>query len=136
MADTAQTLIEAAVALGYEALSDRGLKECLLYAADTNGGGGGGGGSGSVEQGDGPPVAIPTDPLLPALYTDLLTTFVWSWVVASQTWALSSTSGGNPLSQGHGPPTNPPTDPTAPSAYDDIDDGVRYVWVVADQEWV
>lgn len=136
MADTAQTLITAAIALGYAGLSDRQLKECLLYAADTNGGGGGGGGSGSVEQGNGAPVAVPTDPLAPAVYTDLTTTFVYSWNVPLQTWALSSTSGGNAISQGHGDPVADPTDPTAGAIYFDIDSGVLWNWVVVDQAWV
>lgn len=37
MAQTAQTLITAAVAAGFDALSDRQLKEALLYAAQTTG---------------------------------------------------------------------------------------------------
>jgi hypothetical protein len=37
MASSAQTLITAAVAGGFDALSDRDLKESLLYAAQTAG---------------------------------------------------------------------------------------------------
>ncbi len=44
MPSSAQSLIISAVANGYDRLSDRGLKECLLYASQTGGGGGGGGG--------------------------------------------------------------------------------------------
>ena len=44
MASTAQSLINSAVSLGYDALSERDLLVCLLYAAQTGGGGGGGGG--------------------------------------------------------------------------------------------
>lgn len=137
-AENAQTLVTAAVGQGYPALSERQVMECLLYAVGNGGGGGGGGGggSGSVEQGDGPPVAPPADPLNPAIYTDLLTTFVYSWFVANQAWIISSTSGGNAISQGHGDPSADPTDPTAPSLYYDIDTGVLWTWVVADQEWV
>jgi hypothetical protein len=134
MADTADTLIAAAMALGYDGLSDRGLKECLLYAADTNGGGGGG--SGSVEQGHGAPSGIPTDPLQPAIYTDLDTTFVYSWDVGSQAWVISSTSGGNAITQGHGAPVADPVDPTVPAVYVDLDSGTFYAWNVADQVWV
>lgn len=133
-AASAQTLITAAQGLGYDSLSDRGIKECTLYAISA-GGGGGGGGSGSVEQGNGPPAGIPTDPLQPAIYTDLLTTFVWSWDVANQTWALSSTSGGNALSQGHGDPISNPTDPTAAALYVDLDTYVIWTWNVGDQAW-
>lgn len=85
MADTAQTLIEAAVALGYESLSDRGLKECLLFAA-SDGGGGGGGGSGAVTQGAGAPSSAPTDPTSPAIYTNLTDGVIYTWNVVSQAW--------------------------------------------------
>ncbi len=43
MATSAQTLIIAAIAQGYDRLSDRDLREALLYAAQTGGGGGSGG---------------------------------------------------------------------------------------------
>lgn len=43
MASTAQSLMTQAVGLGYDALSNRQLKECLLVAAQSGGGGGGGG---------------------------------------------------------------------------------------------
>lgn len=119
----------------YDTLSDRGIKECILYAVGTNGGGGGGGGSGSVTQGEGPPVSPPASPLDPAVYTDTLTTFIYTWFVENQTWIISSTSGGNPLSQGHGVPTDPPTDPTVPSGYVDLDDYVFYTWNVGEQAW-
>ena len=39
MANSAQTLINAAVAAGFDRLSDRDLMECLLYAAQAGGGG-------------------------------------------------------------------------------------------------
>lgn len=42
MAATAQSLMNTAVSLGYLALSDRDLRECLLVAAQSGGGGGGG----------------------------------------------------------------------------------------------
>lgn len=41
MAATAQSLMNTAVGLGYLALSDRDLRECLLVAAQSGGGGGG-----------------------------------------------------------------------------------------------
>jgi hypothetical protein len=41
MASSAQTLINSAASLGYFALSDRDLRECLLVAAQSGGGGGG-----------------------------------------------------------------------------------------------
>lgn len=41
MASSAQSLIVTAVAAGYDALSNRDLKECLLVAAQSGGGGGG-----------------------------------------------------------------------------------------------
>jgi hypothetical protein len=136
MADSAQTLVTAAVGQGYMALSWRNLAECLLYAVSNGGGGGGGGGSGGVEQGDGPPVAPPADPLVPAVYTDKLTTFFYFWQVDTQTWVIGSTSGGNPLSQGSGAPVAPPTDPSVPSMYVDIDDNyVIYTWNVGEAAW-
>ena len=39
MASTAQTLLNSAIAAGYDALSSRDLKECLLYAVQSGGGG-------------------------------------------------------------------------------------------------
>lgn len=123
------------MALGYDSLSDRGLKECFLYAADINGGGGGGGGSGSVEQGAGTPVGLPTDPLSPAVYTDLTTGFLWVWNVGTQTWALSSTGGGNSISSGHGDPVADPGDPTLASLYYDLDTGTIWQWNIVDQVW-
>jgi hypothetical protein len=52
-----------------------------------NGGGGGViGGSGAVLQGSGAPVAAPSDPNSPALYTDTTSGTLWYWSVASQTW--------------------------------------------------
>lgn len=42
MSTSAQTLVNSAVSLGYDKLSERLAKECLLVAAQTGGGGGGG----------------------------------------------------------------------------------------------
>lgn len=50
MPSSAETLISAAYAAGYDALSTRDLQEALLYAAQSGGGGGGGlSGSGSPQ---------------------------------------------------------------------------------------
>lgn len=46
MATSAQTLVNSAISAGYDALSDRLLREALLVAAQSGGGGGGGGLSG------------------------------------------------------------------------------------------
>ncbi len=133
----ANTLIAAAMGLGYDNLSTRAIQECLLWAVGENGGGGGGGGSGSVVQGNGAPAAPPADPLAPAIYTDFVTTFVYSWNVVTQTWVISSTSGGNALSQGLGDPVADPTDPTVPALYVDVSPGsyVIWTWNVGDQTW-
>jgi hypothetical protein len=61
MASTAQTLINSAIAAGYDALSTRDLQECLLYAAQS--GGGGGGQTGQIPTGNyagGAPTFTPT----------------------------------------------------------------------------
>jgi hypothetical protein len=86
MAATANTLIASAMSLGYDSLSDRGLKECLLYAASDGGGGGGGGGSGAVTQGTGAPSSAPTDPTSPAIYTNLTDGVIYTWNVVTQAW--------------------------------------------------
>lgn len=83
MASSAQTLITSAIGLGYDALSDRDLKECLLYAAQT---GGGGGGTTQVYQGNGAPVAAPTTASSPAIYTDLNNGTIYTWNVNTQAW--------------------------------------------------
>ena len=54
---SAQSLVTSAVALGYDALSDRDLRECLLVAAQNAGGGGGG--SSNYYAAPGPPNANP-----------------------------------------------------------------------------
>lgn len=41
MASTAATLINSAIGLGYDRLSDRDIQECILLAAQSGGGGGG-----------------------------------------------------------------------------------------------
>jgi len=83
MAASAQSLIVTAVGLGYDALSDRELKECLLVAAQA---GGGGGGSNGLSQGAVDPVAAPTDPASPALYWNSVTGTIFNWNVIAQAW--------------------------------------------------
>jgi hypothetical protein len=70
MAATAQSLIDSAVALGYDALSHRDLLECVLYAAQSGGGGGGGGLSGA-----GSPVGTVAN--AGTTYLDTLTNNFW-----------------------------------------------------------
>ncbi len=84
MADTAQTLIDAATALGYDSLSDRGIQECLLYAASS--GGGGGGGTGAVLTGTVDPTDPPTDADAGALYYNTSTGVIWQWDTDTDTW--------------------------------------------------
>lgn len=67
MSTPAQSLVSSAVGLGYDALSDRMLKECLLVAAQL--GGGGGGTAQFVTYTSGQP-ANPTNMSLPALAYD------------------------------------------------------------------
>ncbi len=136
MADSAQTLVTAAVGQGYMALSWRSLAECLLYAV-SNGGGGGGGGSGAVDQGNGAPAAPPATPLEPAVYVDLLTNIFYTWNVATQTWVISSTGGSAQNMSGNGSPVGvvTPADVNLSAVYYDLDDGTFYGWRVADQEW-
>lgn len=81
---TAQALIEAAVALGYDALSHRDLLECLLYA--TTQASGGGGGSVQLIQGNADPVAAPDDPTKPALYTNRTSGVQFFWNTVSLAW--------------------------------------------------
>lgn len=81
MADTAQALIEAATANGYDTLDDRSIQECLLYAAQT-----GGGGSASFTQGDSDPVAPPTDPTQSALYWNRTSGVAFYWNTDTQAW--------------------------------------------------
>ncbi len=86
MSASAQTLISAAVALGYDALSDRDLKECLLVAAQSGGGGGGGGSAQFVTYTVGSPAA-PSDPTLPALAYDPTGNLpTLGWNTGNQTW--------------------------------------------------
>jgi hypothetical protein len=73
MPNTAQSLINSAIGLGYDALSDRDLRECLLYAAQTGGGSGGGG----MNYGNGAPNV--NTPSSPPFYLDKLTNDFWVW---------------------------------------------------------
>ncbi len=109
MPTDAQTLLDSAISLGYDALNDRDLKECLLYAAQTGGGGGGvtsilagtgisvdqptgavtvtaTGGSGSVVQGVVDPVAPPSNPSQSVIYFNTATGVFWGWDVPNQVW--------------------------------------------------
>ncbi len=81
-ATSAQVLIALAQAQGYAALSDRGLKECLLYVAQSPGGSG----SAAVTQGAADPVAAPADPTSAALYTNTTSGVLFFWNVANQAW--------------------------------------------------
>lgn len=45
-----------------------------------------GGAAIQVFQGSGNPVAAPTTPSVPALYTDLNTGILWTWNVVTQAW--------------------------------------------------
>lgn len=83
MAATANALIAAAQALAYDSLSDRGLKEALLYAAQS---GGGGSGDQQVYEGAADPAAGPDNLALPAIYIQTTTGDLWSWDTGSQTW--------------------------------------------------
>ena len=84
MASTAQTLISAAVAAGYNALSERDLWECLLYAAQTGGSGGA-----SLVQGNYARSSsnIPTPTSTPAFAIDTSTGRLWVyWGTPTPTW--------------------------------------------------
>lgn len=81
-ATSAQVLIAAAQAESYDALSDRGLKECLLYVAQSPGGSG----TAAVTQGSGAPTADPADPTSAALYTDTDDGTLYFWNVGTQAW--------------------------------------------------
>jgi hypothetical protein len=81
MPSSAQTLINSAVAQGYDAISDRDLRVCLLYAAQT----GGGGGTGSTLSGAGSPVGVIT-PSGAATYFDTTTAHFWAWNTATNAW--------------------------------------------------
>ncbi len=83
MATSAQTLITTATAAGYDALSDRQLKEALLVAAQAGGGGGGGT---NDSQGTVNPTAAPSNPALPGYYTNLTTGTIFTWNVTNQAW--------------------------------------------------
>lgn len=48
--------------------------------------GSGGGGSGAVMQGAADPVAPPTNPTMPAIYTNLTSGVIWTWNVVTQAW--------------------------------------------------
>jgi hypothetical protein len=135
MADSANTLIAAATALGYDTLSTRAIMESLLYAVSNGGGGGGGGGS--VEQGNGAPVAIPADPLSAAIYVDLATNIYYTWNVATQTWVISSTGGSAQNMSGNGSPVGvvTPADVNLSAVYYDLDTGTFYGWRIVEQEW-
>lgn len=81
MASSAQSLINSAIAQGYDALSARMLKVCLLYAAQT----GGGGGTGAVYAGAGSPVGVIT-PTGAATYFDTTSAKFWAWNTVSSSW--------------------------------------------------
>lgn len=63
----------------------------ILQALNGGAGGGSGGGGattscGCVIQGSGAPVAAPTTPTIPYVYTDLDTGVVYTWNVVTQAW--------------------------------------------------
>ena len=85
MAATAQQLINNATALGYDRLSERDLKECILAAAQS---GGGGGGAGQIVAYTIAPPANPTNVLAAAIAYDpngILPLLGWN--TNSQSWA-------------------------------------------------
>lgn len=75
MACDAQTLIDAAYANGYAALSDRDLREALVAVACAAGGGGGGGGSPGLVGHGSPEGAVTAVPGV--TYLDLDTDNFW-----------------------------------------------------------
>lgn len=83
MACNAQSLIETAVAAGYDKLSDRDLKEALVAAACA----GAGGGSGSVLAGNYGGVAPAITPSGPAVARDTVTGSIW-WYNSTDGWTL------------------------------------------------
>ncbi len=82
MATSAQDLMDIVAAQGYDRLAPLQVEECILAAIAS----GGGGGSGAVTQGIGDPVAAPSDPSQPAIYTNLSTSVIWTWDVTNQIW--------------------------------------------------
>lgn len=87
MACDANTLMAAAAANGYEGLSDRGLKMCILELL-CSGGGGGGGGIGAVYHYTGAsPTAdgiVPTTAAVAYKIDGTGPTYVWD--TANSTW--------------------------------------------------
>ena len=76
MANSAETLITAAYAAGYDALSTRDLQECLLYAAQS---GGSSGGAGSLS-GNGSPTATGAVGTNGQFYTDTSTGNIYAYL--------------------------------------------------------
>lgn len=78
MASSAQTLITAAYAAGFDALSNRDLMECLLYSASNFGGGSGAGGVFSGAYGVGQPPNF-TPSTSAAIATNTSDGVQWNW---------------------------------------------------------
>lgn len=81
-ATAASVLLPLAQAQGYDELSDRDIKKCLLYVAQSPGGSG----SAAVTQQAGDPVAPPADPTSAALNTNTTNGVLFFWNVANQAW--------------------------------------------------
>lgn len=84
---SANQLANAAAKACLNCSDERSIWVQILYTLNQiQAGGGTGGGSGSVLQGTIDPVAAPANPAVPALYTNLTTGVIWTWIVTSQTW--------------------------------------------------
>lgn len=63
------------------------IEDKILIKLNAGGSTGGGGtGSGSVLQGAADPVAAPSDPTSPAIYTNTTSGTIWTWSVVGQAW--------------------------------------------------
>jgi hypothetical protein len=83
MAQTAQSLVNSATSLGYDALSYRDTLECILYNAQAGGGGGAGGGFTQGNYSGGAPSFTPTS--APAWAIDTSNGLLW--VYFNSAWA-------------------------------------------------
>lgn len=83
-----QTLVTQAVCI--DCNIPKGMQMAVLISLFCqildNGGGGGGGGSGFVLQGTVDPVAAPSDPNSPAIYTNTVSGTIFTWDATNHVW--------------------------------------------------
>jgi hypothetical protein len=86
MACDVQTLLSEASCFNCVPPGQWPILELAMLCSIMTTGTGGGGGSGAVMQGHGAPVAPPTTPTSPAIYTDLDSGINYTWRVDTQVW--------------------------------------------------